>query len=220
MKCWRAQQRRRHHDRDLLAVHRGDEGGAQRHFGLAEADVAADQPVHRPAGAEIVEHGGDGGLLVVGLLVGKAGAELVVERRSSTASRGASRSCRSAATLISSPAISRMRFFIRALRVCQAGAAEPVELDAGLLRAVARQQLDVLDRQEQLVAAGIMDFQAIVRRAGGLDGAQADEAADAVIDMDDEIAGGEARHLGDEIFGALDWRGARAPAARPKCPAR
>ena len=30
-----------------------------------------------------------------------------------------------------------------------------------------------------------------------------DEAADAVIDMDDEIAGGKARHLGDEIFGAL-----------------
>ncbi len=79
--CWRARQRRRHHDRDLLAVHRGDEGGAQRHFGLAEADVAADQPVHRPAGAEIVEHGGDGGQLIVGLLVGKAGAEFVIERR-------------------------------------------------------------------------------------------------------------------------------------------
>ena len=75
------QQRRRHHDGDLLAVHRRDEGGAQRHLGLAEADVAADQPVHRPAGAEIVEHGVDRGLLVVGLLVGKAGAELVVERR-------------------------------------------------------------------------------------------------------------------------------------------
>ncbi len=43
------EQRGRHHDRDLLAVHGGDEGGAQRHFGLAEADVAADQPVHRPA---------------------------------------------------------------------------------------------------------------------------------------------------------------------------
>ncbi len=102
-----------------------------------------------------------------------------------------------------------MRFFIRALRVCQAAAAEPVELDAGLLRAVARQQLDVLDRQEQLVAAGIMDFQAIVRRAGGLDGAQADEAADAVIDMDDEIAGGQTRHLGDEIVGALGLPAAR-----------
>ena len=44
------EQRRRHHDRDLLAVHRGDEGGAQRDLGLAEADVAADQPIHRPAG--------------------------------------------------------------------------------------------------------------------------------------------------------------------------
>ena len=75
------QQRGRHHDRDLLAVHRRGEGGAQRHLGLAEADVAADQPVHRPAGGEIVEHGVDGGVLVVGLLVGKAGAELVVEAR-------------------------------------------------------------------------------------------------------------------------------------------
>ena len=45
------EQRRRHDDRDLLAVHRRDEGGAQRHLGLAEADVAADQPVHRPARA-------------------------------------------------------------------------------------------------------------------------------------------------------------------------
>ena len=118
-------------------------------------------------------------------------------------SRGASRNSRSAATLISSPAISRMRFFIRDLRACQAAAAEPVKLDAGPLRAVARQKLDVLDRQEQLVAAGIVDFEAIVRRAGGLDGAQADKAADAVIDVDDDIAGGEARDFGDEIFRAL-----------------
>ena len=45
------QQRRRHDDRRLLAVDRGGEGGAQRDLGLAEADVAADQPIHRPAGA-------------------------------------------------------------------------------------------------------------------------------------------------------------------------
>ena len=44
------QQRRRHHDRDLLAVHGGGEGGAQRHFGFAETDVAANEPVHRPPG--------------------------------------------------------------------------------------------------------------------------------------------------------------------------
>ena len=81
-----------------------------------------------------------------------------------------------------------MRFFIRALRVCQPLAAEPVELDLGVLRAVARQELDILDRQEQPVAARIMDFEAIVRRAGGFDGAKPDEAADAVIDMDDDVA--------------------------------
>ena len=45
-----------------------------------------------------------------------------------------------------------------------------------------------------------MDFETIVRRAGGFDRAQPHETPDAVIDVHDEIAGGEARHLGDEIF--------------------
>ena len=48
-----------------------------------------------------------------------------------------------------------------------------------------------------------MDFEAVVRGAGGFDRPQPGEAADAVIDMDDKIAGGKARHLGDEIFRAL-----------------
>ena len=150
--------------------------------------------IGRP-GAEIVDHVGDGRLLVVGLVVGKARRRIRRRRRSRRVSRGASCNARAAATLISSPAISRIRFFIRALRGCQAVAAEPVELDAGLFRAVARQKLDVLDRQEQLVAAGIVDFETIMRRAGGLDGAQADEAADAMIDMDDKIAGGQGSSL-------------------------
>ena len=47
--------RRRDH-RDLLAgEHRGG-GGAKRHLGLAIADIAADQPLHRMAGRQIVEH--------------------------------------------------------------------------------------------------------------------------------------------------------------------
>jgi hypothetical protein len=66
------QQRGRHDHRDLLAVHRRDEGGAQRHLGLAEADVAADQPVHRLAAPEVVEHVVDRAVLVVGLLIGEA----------------------------------------------------------------------------------------------------------------------------------------------------
>ena len=55
------QQRRRHHHRHLLAGQRGDEGGAQRHLGLAEADVAADQPVHRLAGGQVLQHVADAG---------------------------------------------------------------------------------------------------------------------------------------------------------------
>ena len=44
--------------------------------------------------------------------------------------------------------------------------AEPVELRPAFLRAVARQHLDILDRHEELVVAGIDHLQAIVRRAG------------------------------------------------------
>ena len=84
-----------------------------------------------------------------------------------------------------------------------AAAAEPVQLDVGVLRAVARQQLDVLDRQEQLGVFGVVDLQAVVRRAGRLDVLQADETADAVVDVHDQVARRQARHLGDEILGAL-----------------
>ena len=48
------EQRCRHHDRDLLAVERDRERRAQRDLRLAEADIAADQPVHRPAGLEVL----------------------------------------------------------------------------------------------------------------------------------------------------------------------
>ena len=73
------EQRGRHHDGDLLAGKHGDEAGAERDFRLAEADIAADQPVHRPAAGQIVEHGADARLLVLGLLVREAGGELVIE---------------------------------------------------------------------------------------------------------------------------------------------
>ena len=190
------EQRRRHDDGHLLAGHGGDEGGAQRHLGLAEADVAADQPVHRPAGGEIVEHVVDGASLVLGLLVGEAGAELVVEalrRRSAPApsfigARGGDldQLRGHVADALLEPRLARL----------PGDAAELVERDLGLLGAVARQQLDVLDRQVELVAAGIDDLEAVVRRAGRLDRLQPVEAADAVVDVDDEIALGEAGRLG------------------------
>src|SRR5260370_14817431 len=50
-----------------------------------------------------------------------------------------------------------------------------------------------------------MNLEAVVRGAGRFDRAQSGKAADAVIDVDDEIAGGKPRHFGDEILGALGW---------------
>ena len=68
---------RRRQDQRLLAVERDGEGRADGDLGLAEADVAADQPVHRARRFEILLDGLDRPLLVVGLPVGKAGLELL-----------------------------------------------------------------------------------------------------------------------------------------------
>src|SRR6185437_8373987 len=80
------------------------------------------------------------------------------------------------------------------------GAAKPVEF--ARLRAVTGQKLKIFDWQEQPVAAGIVNFQTVVWRARRLDCLQADEAADAVVDMNDEIAGGKRARFGENVLGA------------------
>jgi hypothetical protein len=131
---------------------------------------------------QIVTHPLDRSHLVFGLVIGEAGRKLVVKAfRAPQCRRG--RMCRSAAMRIRPSAMSSRRFFSRALRACQATAAEPVELHFGAVRAVAGEKLDVFDRQEQLGIAGIVQFEAGMRRARRLDRAQADELADAVLGM-------------------------------------
>jgi hypothetical protein len=72
------EQRGRDEHRDLPAVLDGDEGRAHRDLGLAEADVAAHQAVHRPGRGHVGQHRVDGGLLVGGLLEGKGLGEGLV----------------------------------------------------------------------------------------------------------------------------------------------
>ena len=72
------QQGRRHEHCGLTAVHHGDERRPHGDFGLAETDVAADQPVHRLLRTHILENRVDGGLLIGCLLEGKSGGEAVV----------------------------------------------------------------------------------------------------------------------------------------------
>ena len=80
--------------------------------------------------------------------------------------------------------------------------AEAVELSVRLVGAITRQKLDVLHRQIELVAARVIDFEAVVGCAQRLDGLESDEAADAVIRMYDEIARREAGRFGDDIGSA------------------
>src|SRR5207302_11516792 len=77
---------------------------------------------------------------------------------------------------------------------------EPVELHPGILGAEARQHLDVLDRDEQFVVAGIEHAQAVMRRTGDIDRLQRLVAADAVIDMHDEITRRQIVYFGNELI--------------------
>ena len=67
---------RRHQHGDLLAVVDRLERGADGQLGLAVADVAADQPVHRPRPLHVALDLAEGGELVGRLLVGEGGLEL------------------------------------------------------------------------------------------------------------------------------------------------
>ena len=75
------EQRRRAEHRHLLAAHHSNEGGAKRHFGFAEADVAADEAVHGFPGGHVGDDGFNGGALVGRFLKGKAFAEALVVGR-------------------------------------------------------------------------------------------------------------------------------------------
>ena len=182
------EQRGRHHHGNLLAVERDRKRRAQRHLGLAEADVAADQPVHRPAAFEVLQRGRDRPQLVLGFLIGEARAELVIDMRlhrhfrrfvQMPLGRDLDQFAGDLADAVLELGLARL----------PAAAAQPIQFDIGVVGAVARQQFDVLDRQEQLSFGGIMQFETVMRRAADLDGLQSDKATDAVLDVNHEIAG-------------------------------
>ena len=184
----------------------------KRHFRLAEADVAADEPVHRPALGEVFGDRVDARELIVGLLIREARDELVIGPIRHAEDRRR-------------PCLARSRNLDQLLRhladaLLHAGlaslpgrAAELVEIRVRLVGAVARQKLHVLDGQEELVAARIFEFHAVVRSACRRDGLEADEPADAVIGMHHEIARREARRLHQHVARLLRLPAADEPVA-------
>ncbi len=207
------EQRRRHHHRDLLAFHHGDERGSQRNLGLAEAHIAADEPVHRPALGQVLGHGLDAGELVVGLVIGEARQEFGVGAVGNLEDRRGL-------------GLAQRRHFDKLLRHLANALFEPrlaalprraaklIEGRTRIVRAVARQEIHVLDGQEQLVAARIFELDAVVRGARRVDGLQPDEAADAVIGMHHQVAGRQARRFDQHVAGLLGLAAADQPVAQ------
>ena len=214
------QQRGGREQRHLLAGHGGDEGRAQRHLGLAEADVAAQQPVHRPARAHVLEHGLDRGQLVLGLLVGEAGGELLVDPVRQVEHRALAQ-CPLGRDLDQLAGQLADALLDLGLARLPAHPAQLVERRLLVGMAVAREHVQVLDRHEQLVAALVDQLQAVVRRAGDLQRLQALEAADAMLGMDDEIALRQGGDVLDELVGGLAaCAGPPRSAGRPEGRAR
>ena len=131
---------------------------------LPEADVAADEAVHRTARRHILQHAFDGVRLVLGLVIGEARAEFLVERFRRLQLGGLAREARGGDLDQLLRHVADALLHARLARL-PAHTTELVELRLGVFRSVARQQFEIFDRQEQLVAARIVNLKAIVRRA-------------------------------------------------------
>ncbi len=149
--------------------------------------------------AQVLEHVGDGVELVVGLVVRKLGAELVVKPRRRIDRRPfAHRSRRRQLDqALGHLAQAFLGFgFARLPR----GRAQAIELGAIAIGAVAGQQVDVFDRQVELGVGSVVELKTVVRRIVDAQRLQAHVAADAMLDMHDQVALRQGRSFGQEVL--------------------
>ena len=90
-----------------------------------------------------------------------------------------------------------MAFLTLPLARSQRGAAEPIERRAAAA-GVLLHQVEPLHRDEQLVVALVAQLQELVRGVADADLLEPDELADAVVDVDDEVADLEVAQVGEE----------------------
>ena len=188
------QQRRGHQHGDLLAVLHRLERRPHRDLGLAVADVAADQPVHRHrpphVGLDLV----DGGQLVGGLDERERVLELALPRACRARRREPLVACRAAYSLISSAAIWRTALRARFLRLVQSP--PPSRSRRRLLAAdVAGDLVERVGRHVEPVGraaalgGAVLEDEVLARRALHLALPHLHEAADAVLLVHDVVAG-------------------------------
>ncbi len=201
--------RRRHEHQDLLAVDRDGERGAHGDLGLAEADVAADEPVHRPRRLEVLLDGLDRVLLVGRLAVRERRLELlqplVLEVVGDALARLPLRVERDqlAGELLHRLARARLEQLPRL-------AAELRERGRGRVGAdVARHLAELLVRDVEAVLAAEREQEVVARDAGDLLRLEAEQLPDAVVLVHDVVAGAQ---VGERLQRAAAERG--SPATR------
>ena len=207
------QQGGRGHHGHLLPRHGHHESRPQRNLRLAEADVAADQAIHRHALAQVFQHVADGVQLVVGLFIREARAEFGEQ----TGRRGDG--LRLAQRALGGQGDQPLGHGAQpllglGLARLPARAPQPIQLSPFGIRAVTGQKVDVLDRQIQFALPGVHQLQAVVRRLLDIQRLQALVTADAVIQVDDQIAGRQGRGLGQEVRGPALLPGPRQTVAQ------
>ena len=191
------EQRGRHENRHLFAVLDGFEGGAYRDLGFAEADIAANQAVHRHRLFHIGLDFVDGGQLVGGLLIREGVLEFLLprgvraERETFGALAGRVQAYQILGDLVDM--FAGLRLGLRPV-----GAAELIEL-GGVRTDVFADLVELVGGDVQFVggrvafAGRVFDDQVFTRcfRTGRADLAllHASEPADAMLLMDHVIAG-------------------------------
>ena len=179
-------------DGDLLGVHDRLHGGAKGDLGLAEADVAAEQAVHRAGGLHIPLHLGDAAELIVGLGKGEVILKLALPRRIG----GKGEACAALALGIElDQAVGQIldRSLCLLLGLFPTVAAELIELDGAVLgRAdVFIDEVHLGGGHVEHVRPLVLDFDVILDDPVHLHLLHAHVAADAVELVDDQIAGGQ-----------------------------
>ena len=178
--------RDQHHH--LLAVRGRLVGGAQCHLGLPVADVAADQPVHRPLGLHVGLHRLDRIGLVGGLPVGEGGLEAELP----LAVRGEGVA---AAHLALGVEVEELAGHLAGgaprprLQVQPALAAEGAELGLAAVGAdVTADPGELVGRGEDLVSAAVLELEVVAGGARQRLRVETGEAGDAMVLVDHQIA--------------------------------
>ena len=180
--------RRRAEDERLLPVDRHGEGCAHSDLGLAEADVAADEPIHRVRRLEILLDSLDRARLILGLAVREGrsrAAQPVVGEIERDARRtlplGVERE-QLAGELTHGLPCSRLE--VRPRFASQLGELRRLRVGADVLRELA----ELLVREIEAVVATEGDEEVVARDACDLLRLEAEELPDAVILVDDVVA--------------------------------